>query len=227
MKKVLSLLLAYTFLQAQTWALSGGPVFESGSTQSYIGTYAGVLIPQSLDVVDSSSSGEGSAASIGLFSVGQPAAGQAVGSVLIFVDGVAFNGSLTGIIDPQDGTLKGVIDATSTFNVVSFIPEITRNEDGTTTTTFTREEFPVFAQGTIEAEVVFSQSSISATPTAGGTSTPARIEGTAAVDIFFSINNDGTPEVNKTARFEVDGFKQSDVVAGAASDNGFDFGGLN
>lgn len=225
MKKVLSLLLAFIFLQVQTWALSGGPVYNSGTAQSYVGTYAGVLVPQSEVTNDDTddSEGEGSATSIGLFSIGQPDAGQATGALLVFVDGAAFSGTLTGIIDPQTGLLRGVINATSTFNVVFFIPERTQNEDGTETITNTREEFPVFAQGSLEAQVIFSQATISAVPGfGGGTVNPARINGTAELDIFFTIENDGTPNVNKTVRFEVDGFKQSDTVAATAT-TGFDF----
>jgi hypothetical protein len=226
MQKVLSLLLAFVVLQTQAWALSGGPVFGSGArVANYIGTYGGVLVPQQVEtgLADNGQDSGGPTASIGLFSISQPEVGVATGSILVFLDGAAFNGTVTGIIDPDNGTFAGVIDARSTFDVILFIPERTQNEDGSVSVTFTREEFPVFAQGTIEAQVIFTGlgAPVNAFGIQIGPTQPARIEGVSSIDVFFEVQNDGTPLVNKTARYDLDGFKQSDT-ANAASD--FDFG---
>lgn len=190
MKQVLSLLLAFVFLQTQTWALSGGPFGTEGSGGSLNGTYAGVLIPE-IAVV-------GSSASIGLFTLTQPASGFTTGTVSVFVNGAAFNGTITGALDPSTGAFNGVIDAQSSFQVAVLVP----------TTPPTVQAFDVFAQGTMEAEV-----SADTEPSrfARGTASPARIEGTASLDVFFQINADGTPNITETAVYEVDGFKQSDT----------------
>ncbi len=44
MKQVLSLLVAFVFLQVQSWALSGGPVYPSNSTSVSVEHAAGTLI---------------------------------------------------------------------------------------------------------------------------------------------------------------------------------------
>lgn len=189
MKKVLSLLMAFVFLQTQTWALSGGPYGNEISGGSLTGTYAGVLIPE-LVVLNRS-------ASIGLFTLVQPDSGVTTGTVTVFVNGAAFNGTITGVMDPKEGAFNGVIDAQSSFQVIEVIPTVPP----------TTQAYDVFAQGSIEAEVSvdieqYRFSTLSATPT--------RIEGTAALDIFYEIDTDGTPIVSDVAFYEVTGFKQSD-----------------
>jgi hypothetical protein len=189
MKQVLSLLMAFVFLQTQTWALSGGPFGGAGSGGTLTGTYAGVLVPEVAVV--------GGSASIGLFTLVQPDAGLAAGTITVFVNGAAFAGTISGVMDPKNGSFSGVVDAQSTFQVSVLVPTVPP----------TVQAFDVFAQGTMEAEVT-----VDSTPSNFSTlaSTPSRIEGTAALDIFFQIAADGTPVITQTAIFEVDGFKQSD-----------------
>ena len=100
MKKVLSLLLPIVFLQSQAFALSGGPVFGTGQA-SFVGTYAGALIPQFENTVTQCSN-----AAIGLFTLGQPDVGPATGSFVAFINGAAFIGVISGIIDPDGGTIR-------------------------------------------------------------------------------------------------------------------------
>jgi hypothetical protein len=187
MKQALSLLASFVLIQTQAWAISGGP--PQNQTQSnYEGTYAGVLIPESEEDAQSSTS-------IGLFSFSQGKTGYASGTLLTFVNGTVFDGTLQGVIDPKKGSLKAVLDAKSSFNVVYLVP--TPGPNGTTT--LTRQEFPVLAQGSLKAKIKPDQSGTSA----------ARVEGSASLDVFFDVEDDGTPSITQTATFQVDGFQQS------------------
>ncbi len=188
MKQALSLLIGFVLIQTQAWAISGGPP-EDLSQNNYQGTYAGVLIPESAEDQQSSTS-------MGLFSFSQPKTGYASGELLTFVNGTVFNGTLQGVIDPKNGSLKAVLDATSTFNVSVLVPS---GVDANGNVTFTTEDYPIFAQGSLKAKIKPDQSGVTA----------ARVEGTASLDVFFQIQNDGTPSITQTAKFQVDGFQQS------------------
>ena len=98
MKKVLSLLVAFVFLQVQSWALSGGPVF-AGTTAAVKGTYAGSMV-----------SGLGGN-SLGIFAIGVPSEGLASGAFAMFNSGGAFYGSIVGVIDPDKLTLNALAQA--------------------------------------------------------------------------------------------------------------------
>jgi hypothetical protein len=217
MKKVLSLLLVFVFLKAQALALSGGPVF-SNSQGNFVGIYSGVLVPKFTTFTSTSTASGSASTSIGLFNLSQPDTGLATGTVLMFVDGAPFSGILTGIIDPDSAELNAVIDATSTFQVTIIVPVVTV-VNGVPTTTFTTQNFSVSASGNMNAKVIptgfFSTANVAVTP--------SRLEGDASVDIYFQINNDGTPDVSKTAVFEVQGFKQSDT-AGTTGTGGITIG---
>ncbi len=201
MKQVLSLLVCFVFLQTQSWALSGGPFGGSTASSSLTGTYAGVLIPQVAPAA-------GTATSIGLFTLMQPDSGQATGSLLVFVNGTAFQGTITGVIDPGTGSLRAVVDATSTFTVTLPIT-VTSIVNGVPVTTTSVQQFPITAQGSIDATVRLDNSR-NAFVTATGS--PARIAGEATLDIFFRVDSTtGTPIITQTTGFIVDGFKQSDT----------------
>lgn len=212
MKRVLALLLAFVFLQTQTWALSGGPNY-GGDIATFTGTYAGVLIPQvdPLAVIPAA----GQSTSIGLFSMIQPDVGLATGSLVVFVNGAAFNGNINGIIDPEDGAFSGVVDAVSTFTVTQIVPS---GVDANGNITFTTEDFVVQAQGNMQAEVRTDPGTTNTTSL--NLTNPARIEGTATIDVFFLVDDTtGTPIISETTTFQVDGFKQSDSFATATDIN--------
>ena len=97
MKKVLSLLLVFVFLQTQSWALSGGPTYGGTATTSLVGTYSGVLT--------------GPVNALGIFVVGIQEVGPAQGDFSIFIGGIFYSGQIIGIADPQESTFKGVLDA--------------------------------------------------------------------------------------------------------------------
>lgn len=209
MKKVLSLLLAFVFVQTQSWAITGGPFDNANNVQNVVGTYSGVLTPQAAPVAG------GTSTSLGLFSLSQPATGTATGGIVVFVNGAAFNGTITGLINPSTGVLRAIVDAVSSFVVVIFVPQTTV-ANGVTTTTQTRQSFPVSATGNIQASVRRQAVGQSFSGTA---TTPARLTGTASLDISLNVNGNGTPIVTNTAVFTVDGFKQSDTAGGATTFN--------
>src|SRR5687768_12831352 len=105
MNKVLSLLLAFVFLQTQSWALSGGPVFTSGAAGqiSLIGVYAGALLPSGNESEDNGTNG------LGLFALSVPETGLGTGDFVYFSEGRTFTGTITGVADPDEGTLVGLL----------------------------------------------------------------------------------------------------------------------
>lgn len=210
MKKVLSLLMAFVFLQAQSYALSGGPVFGSSVNLNVIGTYAGVLVPEEVEVENDLGSVQSSSASIGLFSLGVPESGPATGSAIVFVDGTAFNGTIIGVADPLDGQLRAIIDAVSTY-VIQTPVQTGVDENGLPVIEIV--ESNIFAQGSIDAQIIAF-----GVPNSFGQTLPGstRVVGTASIDIFGELEDDGTPLVSNTATFTVDGFKQSDTATTAA-----------
>jgi hypothetical protein len=121
MQRVLSLLVAYIFLQTQVWALSGGPVF-AGDQQSLVGTYAGVIIPslEGLDPADLNDDDEADpvfgANSLGVFTIGVPDTAFAEGAVVLFFEGSFFTGGLIGIADPDKGELFGIAQLIRIFS---------------------------------------------------------------------------------------------------------------
>ena len=198
MNRVLSLLVAYVFIQTQAWALSGGPFGQGQSgSANIIGTYAGVLVPSG-ESIGSNTQGEPLATAIGLFAFSQPDVGFASGPMLAFVEGTPIVGTINGIIDPADGRFRAVISGESTY-VVAF----DLNGDGTIDLST-----PIEATGSIDAQI--SAISTSTGFTSGLNS--ARVSGIAGIDIFLFIRNDGTPRVSDTINFEVEGFKQSDTA---------------
>jgi hypothetical protein len=100
------------------------------------------------------------------------------------------------VIDPKNGSLKAVLDATSSFSVVVRVPS---SVDADGNTTYTDQSSIVNAQGSLKAKIKPDQSGVTA----------ARVEGTASLDVFFQVQNDGTPSITQTAKFQVDGFQQS------------------
>ena len=112
MNKVLSLLLAFVFLQTQSWALSGGPNYSSGTQAgqiSLIGVYAGALLPAGVDESTGEETGELVSNGLGLFALSVPETGLGVGQFVYFSEGRTFTGTITGVADPDRGTLTGLL----------------------------------------------------------------------------------------------------------------------
>jgi hypothetical protein len=201
MKKVLSLLLAFVFIQTQAWALSGGPVFSTGSGAiSLVGTYAGVLIPDSVQPGNSLSGRPlpVSVSSVGLFSLGIPATGLSTGATIFFVNGDAFVGTITGVADPGKASFRGIIQTRSNFALVDpAFPDV---------------DFRIFASGSLKADIFTSTDTV-----AGAGVGSTRLEGTAVVNVFG-----GGPGYDGTFTYSLDGFKQSETASSTTTIPGLD-----
>jgi hypothetical protein len=190
MKRILSFLLCVVFLHSQAFAMSGGPTFGgSGTLGSVIGTYSGVMIP-TVEVglnVAADTTGEGFN-SIGIFSVGVPQAGIATGTFGFFGNGQVYNGVMTGVADPDKGTLDCILDAPTTLLSPTGEPYIGQ------------------ALGSLRAKIKSAPLG-----TVGGSL--GRLDGTAHIDVFEGdFNEDLSVAVASSFDFIVDGFKQSDQV---------------
>lgn len=193
MKKVLSLLVAFVFLQVQSWALSGGPVF-AGSTAAVKGTYAGSLIPSTA-----------ASNSLGIFALGVPTTGLASGIFALFVSGGAYYGSMVGVIDPDKLTLNALAQASQSETAVQ------TNANGTTTIV----TIPVgLASGLIRATL--KQQTSNGFSSSGGTGA-YRLTGSGSLQTFTLPTGSvfvggGAPVPGAVINLTVDGFQQSTTV---------------
>lgn len=199
MKQVFSLLLAFVFLQAQTWAIGGGPQ-SGGGGAALVGTYAGVLIPVSQ--TNAPVSVQTNAAAVGLFVVGVPATGVATGSAVAFVNGIAFLGDMTGIADPKKQSLIGIVEGVSNVDATLLVPVV----DANGLITYQTITSKIFAQGSIKAD--FENSGGNIDPISGTAGGNRRLSGTATLDLFVNVNADGSPGIFNSVKFRVDGFQQ-------------------
>jgi hypothetical protein len=106
------------------------------------------------------------------------------------------------VADPDHQTLTGLVAAVSNFDVITFVPVIDTNGN----VTFQQVTTAIFAQGNIKAKFEGGGNVNPAGGTVGG-----RLSGTSSLDLFASLNADGTPDIFNTVKFRVDGFKQSDT----------------
>jgi len=196
MKKVLSLLVLFAFLNVQSWAYA--PNYPISST-SVSGVYAGVLIPTNEATTTSS-------ASIGIFAVGIPAStsGTAItqGAGVIFSNGAGYNTTITGVFDPASDKLQAILEGVSNFQIITVVgtQQITSN---------------LFAQGSMTAKLEASnqKSATSSTSGSAGTATAQRLNGTGSVDLYGTLDANGSPIITQTLTFSVQGFQQSTTYA--------------
>lgn len=197
MKQVLSLLVAYVFLQTQMWAIGGGPR-NGGSTTSVSGTYVGVMIPSRVNRLFQSPSftptAESDANTLGIFAISIPATGIGTGNYLFFQDGEAFFGTMAGVADPGKSTFLGLIAGAAATNQLA-----------------TGVEFlsPVSAVGRIKTKIVPNNDF--STAFAG-----SRLKGSAFIQLQgylpdTSPNGFGLGTLREI-NFIVDGFKQSEAA---------------
>ena len=196
MKKILSVLLVFVFLQVQSRAFA--PDY-GGLGLNPVGTYGGTLVPSG--ATTTSAGGVSSADSLGLFSLGVPQVGLSTGNFAVFIQGGAYIGDIIGYVDPSTQGYSAILSGKSTFTVE--VPFYTFNPGPppTETVTFTPETISV--SGSMDAK--FSQSE---TPTATGLTT--LLTGTATlINFLFVNNNDGSPIPSTTQTFQVNGVLQS------------------
>ena len=119
MKKILSLLMCYVFLQAETFALRGGPGGVGNAQLS--GTYSAVLLQSSPQFdINNIQVTVGPGPGLGLVTLTVPANGPAVGNMLIFDSQTqnTFLGKVNGISNVQTGELIGLVSGTE-FKIAS------------------------------------------------------------------------------------------------------------
>jgi hypothetical protein len=219
MKILLACLMCLILTISQSFAIKGGPDYGSGNTNT-VGTYAGVMTPQShvtlcCDVLGSlvpcgSPDSNGPCPnqpsglnSIGVFSLQLPKTGSGSGTVVIFDQGQAYNGKITGSGDPKNGKVSGLIEAHFTFQQqVLSSSEDTTDPNGTIhhKDTFTTQSFSATASGGLNAKAQTKKTSVFATSS-------IRLRGTADVQFSLSVNTPFDEIV-----YNVVGFKQSDTT---------------
>jgi hypothetical protein len=121
MKAILGSLLCLVLFASECFALKGGPPYPGGT--NIVGTYAGVLLPTSLDPNDIPPSCPGASNSLGVFTLGVPSSGGSTGNFIMFSQGRVFGGTIQGIADPQKARLDAIINATFTYSLVSLTGE--------------------------------------------------------------------------------------------------------
>lgn len=140
---------------------------------------------------------------LGLFSVGVPQNGLAIGNVVIFSRGRVFQGGINGFADPDGGNLFAVIR--TSFDFVITEPD----GDGGVVT------IPVSAtaQGVLTAQILrpaFDRRSLGST---------TRLTGTASLDLSDGfVDDEGADIIVQTISFIVSGVRQSSF---------FDTGGID
>jgi hypothetical protein len=182
MKKVLSLLMAFLFLQTETWALSGGPFSNGFNSSSLVGTYAGVMI----GTVPPGGVGAVGGSGLGIFTIGLPQGGIGTGIFALYSGGNTIGGDVIGLGDPKDQTIRGVMSGI-------FIP----NTTSTAVVIVGVSQTTVGAQ--FNAKVKGSSSK--------GVTNASRLIGTAGATITYTDFSIGTVIVSTD--FTLVGYKQS------------------
>jgi len=185
-KALFASLLCLILAASQSFALKGGPPYPAGVNLK--GTYAGVM-QGVFDPTNPRSSN-----TLGLFSLSIPTSGFATGTVVLFVAGRTFAGTISGIGDPNKASLRAVVQTTTQTTL------ITKSSAGNLTTTIATDH----ADGNLDAMVTRT---VKAAITVAGT----LLTGTALVTATqSSIDNSGTVVVTPSSLILlVDGFKQS------------------
>jgi hypothetical protein len=108
------------------WAISGGPVFTTGTVNDLTGVYAGAFVGKSLTTAPGFPLPPLTPASIGTFTITVPISGAATGTTVIFQGNVAYSGTINGAANPLNRSITGVIQVTSTsqFTVIASVPAI-------------------------------------------------------------------------------------------------------
>lgn len=168
MKKLLSLLLCYVFLQTQTFAMRGGPAGNGNTTLS--GTYSILLIQTSpLYNINNNQVSTEAGDGLGLVLLSVPASGPATGSLLIFDSQTSdsFLGKSNGLSDPRTGTLTSLVSGTQ-YRISTTSSTSAGTGTGVTTSTETISGKMLVKKKTITSTSTLQQVTGSATLTTAG-----------------------------------------------------------
>jgi hypothetical protein len=250
MKKALSLLLAFMFIQTQTWALSGGPVYATTPTGDLTGGYTGAFVAKSIKAGPGVVIAPLTPTGMGVFSLLVPVQGPATGTTVFFQGNVTYSGTIIGAANSSNRTLTGIIDATSTslFVISAAIPAV---PDDPATPGNEEEDFvdaettALFAQGSLQTKVSGGSSpntgnqavnGVQRSASAGGLDANGnpvalgqagdRLSGTAKITAqFLDSRNTGVPAIANLTTYSVSGVRQTNVVTAAAAGGGGGGGG--
>lgn len=201
MKKVLSLLVLFVFLNVSSWAYA--PNYGiTGAAGSVTGVFAGTLIP-----VDETTT---TSASLGIFAIGIPAPIAGLppfvqGAGVVFSSGTSYTSVITGVFDPGSGVLNAIVEGTAPVTVTTFVLSLAGVSEPEVDTT------NIFAQGGITA--TFQSASGNHLVGGPGSAAATRLTGTASIDLFANTNANGAPIITNTIHFTVDGFQQSSTYS--------------
>jgi hypothetical protein len=185
MKKLLSLLMCYVFLQAQSFALRGGPTSVGG--EKVLGAYSGIMTEL------------GGGTDVGLFLLAAVGNGASSGQIVMFSSSSSLAiggpgpgpGISTGESDTYLGSLTGLSDAS-------------RGGSGKFTGIFNGTA----ATGNANYRSVSGQLTVTATKTGGDGSTQ-RLTGSASARTAAVNTVTNTTTVGTLKRFAVDGWLTS------------------
>ncbi len=145
--------MCYVFLQAETFALRGGPT--GGGSGKVTGSFSGIMLekPDPADPAKIS-------ADIGLFIMSAAISGPSVGYLIIFSQGEkdskVYNCKMTGLSDTSrggTGTFYGLFAGTAATGAPPAIPATTVVVGGTTGTTGTTTAAPAATGGGIAGQM--------------------------------------------------------------------------
>jgi hypothetical protein len=207
MKTLLAILLSFIISEAPVLAIHGG--YSLGSSQSAVGTYAGVLIPTNDVILSGTTAVSGSTGavaggfgtnSLGLFTLSIPDVGLGSGTVLIFSSAQGMTGTIQAVADPTNpGGVIGVIEATGQVATFSASDNFGDN--------FSFNQVTGNAAGYLQASV--NQALFSASPTG------VNISGTSVVTFSVATTDSNavtTFQASEEVTYLVDGFQQSTVA---------------
>ena len=206
MNKVLSLLMAFVFLNATVWAFP--PNYAgNGANANLSGTYSGVLVPSGA----SATAGIAGALSLGIFALGIPNTTSGTvfvqGAGVLFSSGAGFNLTIAGVLDPTTAKLSAIIEGVSNFTISEVVPG-TPASPGVPAGPSTILTLSETAEGALTATVEAPNDS-HVQVTGPGTAGAIQINGKGDIQTFLDVGADGTPDINATVTFTVTGFQQT------------------
>ena len=207
MKKILSFLLTIVFLQAQMFAMSGGPTYTTKG-ENIVGSYSGVLIPDAGEISAVTGPNGEVIPSLGIFSLSVPVTGYATGIFMMFSEGQTFPGTINAVGNALKGTLDGLLEATFDINISQIVGGAVVVTPVTTSVT-----------GTLNAKVSANSGTSSAASATGNVF--QRVAGTAVL-VFDQgqVNNNNQPVITNVLHYTVDGVKQSSSATSSSSSTG-------
>jgi hypothetical protein len=210
MNRVLSLLMAFVFLNATSWAFppNYAGAANGDSEANLSGVYSGVLVPSGASATATSG-----ALSLGIFALGIPNTTSstvfAQGAGVLFSNGAGYNLTITGVLDPTTSKLTAIVEGESDFTVTTVFFPPPSTVVGATPPTGIIITSNVQAEGTISATVEASQNN-KISVTGPGTAGAAQINGKGDIQTFLTVDSaTGAPDITTTITFTVTGFQQS------------------